>query len=140
MEKLNCTTPLLFNQVTTGVLIPDIAGRGVIRAIRLHRVGEHAAAAVKFKLVSHPAAAGLAGPVGDPNNTIAANAPDLFLVAPEVTVGSGVNNLTQLGIEYPYTNRAYNPHGFSRELYLKIDTSAPAQQWYIVLDIAEGAL
>lgn len=141
MEKLHCSTPLVFNQVTTGITIPNISDRGVIRAIRLYRIGSHASAVVKFKLLSHPAAAGLTGPINDPNNAIAGGAPDLFLVAPEVSVGASAANSIQLGLDLPYVNRAIAPNGNpNRALYLLVDTSAPAQQWYISLDIVEGAL
>ncbi len=140
MEKLHYTKPFLFNQVTTGIIIPNISDRGVIRGVRLQRVGSHASAIVKFKIYNHPAAVALPSLVGDPLASIAAAAPELFLVTAELSVGASEASLITLNLNQPYVNRAYSSGQVTRELYLKPDTSAPAQQWYLGLDIVEGAL
>jgi len=143
VEKIHCTTPktILQTDRTAVIEAPD---RGIITAVRIYRVGVHGSAVeVKIKLYNHPQApptSALPVSSGDSLATIAAAAPELFVVTPELVIAADDPYKVFLGQYLPYTNRRKGVLGAAGELYLSFDAAVADRQWLVSLDVSEGSL
>lgn len=140
MEKLHSTVPVTVQQARAVAI--KTAKTGVLRSVRLMRVGTHANTTVKFRFYNHPQAppaSGIAASPNDPLAAIAAAANNMFAITPEYTVAGNVVESINLDLNYPFTNRRGGALGQTDEIYLGFD-AAVAQDWLVSLDVTEGAL